>query len=172
MRTPVVRRHHLDVLILPTTIGGLALDADIRELDVVVHHWQGLLARPLGDLFSAWQKVGSAMGQGGQQAGNQLEGMIPWPVEFQKGPALLLLEFDTSAGGPETLKFTNVGVARPDLTKEIWLYPRAPTSSSSTTFPPGGTPPALPPPPATPEPKPEAKPEPKPEGGSGPGGGG
>lgn len=138
------------------------------------------------DLFEAWKRAGQAMGQAGQSGGpsQQFNNMIPWPVEFEKGQALLLLEIDNrgSKGGP---LFHNIGVARPDMSKEIWLVqrsggtaaPSTPAPGGATTTPgttPGATPDAPattpPPPPANPDKPDETKAPEKKE--PGPGGGG
>ena len=122
----------------------------------------------LGDLYEAWKRAGQAMGQAANSGNQQFNNMIPWPAEFEKGQGLLLLEID-QRGSNSGLVFTNIGVARPDMSKEIWLYPRGSTSGG-TTSPPAPKPetPALPPAP-TPGDKPDEKKEPAP---APPGGGG
>ncbi len=124
------------------------------------------------DLYRAWAKVGQMMGQANQSGSNpQFNNTIPWPVEFEKGQGLLLLEID-HRGGQGTLAFMNIGVAKPDMSKELWLYPR---TSAGTMFPtptppaPGGSGTPTPPPPDKPE-TPEKPADPAP-GGSGGGGG-
>jgi uncharacterized membrane protein (DUF485 family) len=108
----------------------------------------------LSDLWSSWANVGQAMGGANKGAGpgnQQFNNTIPWPAQFQKGQALLLLEFDPNAQGGGTLKFSNIGVAKADMSTQVWLYPK----------PAAGTPSPAPAP--IPAPAPTPSPSPAPE---------
>ncbi len=51
MRAAVMLGRHLDVLPADVAVGVLILDANVREMDLLVEVRQAVLARPLFDLF-------------------------------------------------------------------------------------------------------------------------
>ena len=53
VRTAVVLRGHLDVVVVPSAIGFLILNAEVREMDLVIEVRQVVLERPVADLVVA-----------------------------------------------------------------------------------------------------------------------
>jgi hypothetical protein len=100
--------------------------------------------------------------------GTTFNNAIPWPMEFEKGSALLLLEMDPSGtnqpNSSTLVPIINIGLVRLDQSKEIWLLPRGGTTSTPTPTPtPAPAPTAAP---ATPSaPAAPATPPEKPTGG-------
>ncbi len=88
--------------------------------------------------------------------------LIPLVGRFEKGPGIVLFQFDPAGGGQQqggVPQFANIIVSAPGKSWTLWDPQR---------LPPGGTPPALPPGDApTPPPAPEAPEQPAP--GDGPG---
>lgn len=154
---------------LNSTASSAVTDDQIRSFAAAVKQASGKVVPFNGNLITAYSMIRGVSDRFTPNVQNRLNSaqtqkattgrdFFPLFVQFEKGSAIVLFEFDArSQTQPAGVTFTdflrgnitNMGLIAPDGS-EIWLIPDA-APGSTPTLPPGSTPPAAPDQPALPE---------------------